>query len=679
MSGGNSAMAEQGREPGQHGDITRRDFLDGVALTIGGVAMGAAMAAGPAAAAPGGAYPPTLQGMRGFDDEAMKVGHAVRDGELPATGEATGEVYDLVVVGAGMAGLSAAYFYRKQIPGAKILVLEGSDDFGGHARRVEFDVGGWTLLAPGGTIAIDAPRTYSPESLQLLRDIGVDIERFYKHREIDKPVIQPPGGKPAPSALFLAREVFGADHLVKDISTERAADVWARDLAKAPLSAGAKAGFIKLNTDSPLETAAGKELAALPAVEKTRRLKAMSYAAYLRDVVGLHPDAIALTQRMNFPMDSNQTANIDTMSAWAAWRRGESGFAGLGERPPHQRSTLTRDIGQWVQFPDGNATLARLLVRWLIPGTLPGETMEDSIGARMDYGKLDLPANDVRIRLSSMVTRVRHLGDPAASREVEASYVQGGKVHGVRARAAVMACFNSIIPHLVPDLPEEQKAGLRMAVRKPLVQTWVAFRNARAFQKLGVDMIHCPGMFFLAIQQWEQSAVGGAYRKAAGPGEPVIVLMEMAPRILEEPGSGLPPRDQWRIGRARLESIDFATIEKNARSQLDRVLGPAGFDSRRDIAGITVCRWAHGYAGGSNTLFDPDWTHRLDAPWVVGRRRFGRIAISNSDAAAVSLTNAAFAQSHRAVGEIVNDVVRPVYDYRWSESDMAGLPDDAPG
>lgn len=113
-------------------------------------------------------------------------------------------------------------------------------------------------------------------------------------------------------------------------------------------------------------------------------------------------------------------------------------------------------------------------------------------------------------------------------------------------------------------------------------------------------------------------------------------------------------------------------MERNIRAQLDRVLGPGGFDARRDIAGITVCRWSHGHSGGTNDLYDPDWSHRTDAPWIVGRQRFGRIAISNSDAAATSLTSAAFAQSHRAVTEIVNDVVRPVYDFRWSERDTAG-------
>ncbi|WP_380876490.1 spermidine dehydrogenase SpdH [Sphingomonas sp. DBB INV C78] len=667
-------MPEQDRETGGRNDITRRDFLDGVALTIGGAAIGAAVS-GPALAAEKAAaadYPPALQGLRGFDNNAMAAGHAVRDGQVAGPVVDTSEVYDLVVVGSGMSGLSAAYFYRKQIPGAKVLVLEGSDDFGGHARRVEFDVGGWQVLAPGGTIALAGPKTYSPESMQLLQDIGVDVNRFNTYAEADKPAIQLPGGKRAPTGMFLAKEHYGRDHLVADISTDRSAEQWRADLATAPLSDGAKAGFAKLQTDKT------DHLAGLSAQEKARRLSSISYAAYLKDVAGIHPDAIDLASRMNYPMESSQAASIDTMSAFYAWRRGESGFAGLGERPPHNRSTLTNKPGKWVQFPDGNASVARLLVRWLIPGTLPGATMEDSIRAPMAYDKLDLPANDVRLRLSSMVTNVKHLGTPESAREVEVSYVRDGRAHKVRSRAVVLACFNAIIPHLVPELPEEQKAGLRMAVRKPLVQTWVAFRNSAAFYKLGVDSIACPGMFFLSIQQWEQSAVGGAYRKATGPNEPVIVLMELANHVLGEPGSGLPPRDQWRAGRARLETISFNTFEKNVRSQLDRVLGPAGFDSRRDIAGITVCRWAHGYAGGTNTLFDPDWTHRTDAPWVVGRKRFGRIAIANSDAAAVSLTNAAFDQSRRAVSEIVNDVVRPVYNYFWSESDTAGLPVDYP-
>jgi spermidine dehydrogenase len=408
--------------------------------------------------------------------------------------------------------------------------------------------------------------------------------------------------------------------------------------------------------------------------QKIQQLRRMSYAHYLCSVAKIHPETVAFQVRNGSGDSDNQAAGPETYSAWYAWRRNQRGFDGLGLPTANELSNLTNDTGQNIAFPDGNAGVARLLIRSMIPQALPGSTAEDSIAGRLRYDEIDRPANDVRIRLSSTVARVRHLGDPLAAKEVEVTYVRAGRAQRVRANAAVMACFNAMIPHLVPELPETQKAALRMAVRKPLVRTFVAIRNWSAFQKLGVSAISCPGMFHQYMTPWIRPEWGGAYANARSPGDPVIVYMQLANSVLEMHGSGLPPREQWKAARAKLQAISFETMERNIRSQLDRVLGPGGFRSKRDIAGITVCRWSHGYAGGSNELYDPDWSHRTDAPWVVGRQRFGRIAISNSDAAATSLTSAAFAQSHRAVMEIVNDIVRPVYDFRWSESDTAGEP-----
>jgi spermidine dehydrogenase len=290
---------------------------------------------------------------------------------------------------------------------------------------------------------------------------------------------------------------------------------------------------------------------------------------------------------------------------------------------------------------------------------------------------LDRASNEVRIRLSSTAIRARHLGDPLTAEEVEVTYLRDGKPYNVRARAVVMACFNAIVPYLVPELPEAQKAALHLAVRKPLVTTNVAIRNWRAFQKLGVSNISCPGMFYTSIGLSVPTAVGG-YRNASSPDEPIVVSMGLTATILEKHGSGLPPREQWKAARAELQRITFATFENNIRSQLDRVLGPGGFDAKRDVAGIIINRWSHGYAGGSNELYDSDCSHRMDAPWVVARKQFGRITISNSDAAAVSLTNAAWQQSHRCVTEIVTNIVRPVFDFHWSERDTAGQPGDYP-
>jgi spermidine dehydrogenase len=474
--------------------------------------------------------------------------------------------------------------------------------------------------------------------------------------------------------MFFGKEIYGVDRLVPNRPSTRSgtAEEWRAYLARTPMSEGARTGLVKLFTDRT------DYLAGESTEDKVRRLRRMTYVDYLAKVVGLHPDAVAYVQTRGGGDGNNQAAGPDTFSAWFAWRLGLAGFSGLGLPVANQASTLTRDPGQHIFFPDGNGGVARLLVRWLVPDALPGNTMEDSIPARVRYDMLDRPTNDVRIRLSSAAIRVKHLGDPLAAGEVEVTYVRAGQACRVRAGAAVRACFNAIVPYLVPELPEEQKAALHRAVRKPLVYTRVALRNWKAFQRLGVSNVVCPGMFYEDIGLELPSEWGGAYRNPASPDEPIIVSMGLANSLLEMHGSGLPPREQWKAARAKLEAIGFETMERNIRSQLDRVLGPGGFSARRDIAGITVSRWCHGYAGGTNELYDPDWSHRTDAPWIVGRRRFGRIAISNSDSAAVSLTNAAFAQSHRAVTEIVNDVVRPVYDFNFSERDTAGPMGDYP-
>ena len=691
-------MTKRNRELGRDGEITRRDFLDGVALAIGGTVastvVGSARAdaetvvpgaaspppvsfQGPAVAASDAAnYPPLRTGMRGQEDAANAAGHAVRDGGAFAAPVDTGEVYDLIVVGAGMAGLGAAYFYRKQIPRQKVLVIDGCDDFGGHARRNEFIVDGKRLIAGGGTAALWRPNTFPPEAQELLRDIGIDRELYYKESAATPNPVRDLGLRPA---MFFSKESFGADRLVPNPPPELglrgggstpAAEL-SKFLAQAPFSEGTKQGLLKLLTDK------SDYMPGVSVEEKVRQLKKTSYTDFLSKIAKIHSDAVAYVLGLGSGGASNQGAGPDTYSAWYAWRRGQPGFAGMGLPQAAQISNIVKDPGENIRFPDNAANGARLLVRWLIPDALPGKSMDDSILQKINYSALDLPTNEVRIRLSSTVIRARHLGDPTSAKEVEVTYLRDGKAYNVRARAVVMACFNAIVPYLVPELPEAQKAALHMAVRMPLVSTNVAIRNWRAFQKLGVSNINCPGMFFTSIGLSIVPAIGG-YRNPTSPDEPIVVSMGLANRIVEKHGSGLPPREQWKAARAELQKISFATFESNIRSQLDRVLGPGGFDASRDVAGIIVNRWSHGYASGSNELYDPDYSHRMDAPWIIARKQFGRITISNSDAAGVSLTNAAWQQSHRCVSEIITNIVRPVFDFHWSERDTAGEPDDHP-
>ena len=110
-------------------------------------------------------------------------------------------------------------------------------------------------------------------------------------------------------------------------------------------------------------------------------------------------------------------------------------------------------------------------------------------------------------------------------------------------------------------------------------------------------------------------------------------------------------RDQQIAGRMELYHTQFATFERNIRSQLEHILSPGGFDAARDIQAITVNRWPHGYAYEYNSLFDPNWPEN-ERPCVVGRQPFGRISIANSDAGAFSYTSAAIDQAYRAVKEV---------------------------
>jgi spermidine dehydrogenase len=218
-----------------------------------------------------------------------------------------------------------------------------------------------------------------------------------------------------------------------------------------------------------------------------------------------------------------------------------------------------------------------------------------------------------------------------------------------------MACFNAIVPYLCPELPDAQKQALHRMVRKPLTATAVGLNNWRAFATAKTRSIAFPNGFYSHLFL-DLGYDLGAYRGAKSPEDPAIVLLGYTPNF-----PGAPAREQYREGRARMMEYSLEFYERNAREQLMRALGPSGFDDRRDIAGITVNRWAHGYACGENDLYDPERITVAESSWVVGRKRFGRIAIANSDSAGVSMAQAAFDQANRAVKDLIYEVLEPTF------------------
>jgi spermidine dehydrogenase len=643
------------RELGMARSITRRDFLNGVALGVGGALaspwlnplLAAQESASPQDRA--GYYPPTLTGMRGSHPGAFETAHQLRDGEFwEKAGKPleTGETYDLVVVGGGMSGLAAAYFYRKQAgASSRILILDNHDDFGGHAKRNEFRPGGRLLLANGGTVSIESPFPYSKEARGLLTELGIDPPALQK-KYVDREVYGGLG-----FAYFFDKETFGTDRLVTNAPTgsygrQPESRKWADFVVRTPLSSQAQQDIIHIQE--------GKTdyMAGVPQEEKKARLSRMSYKDFLLNVVKAHPDVIPFYQTRTHGLYG---IGIDAVPALDCWAIHFPGFDGMAlDRVPSKGLTFTA-LGEVTpqepyhfHFPDGNAAIARMLVRSMIPTCAPGNTAEDIVTARIDYSRLDREESAVRIRLNSTVVGVRNVGTPDSAKQVEVIYGRDQKAYGIRAKGAVLACWNMVIPYICQELPAEQKQALQYGVKVPLVYTVVGVRDWKSFHKIGVRGISCPGMYHSSVNL-DQAVSMGDYKFPQSPEEPILIRMLRTPC---QPG--LSAREQQRAGHYELLATAFETFERNIRDQLARVLSSGGFDPARDIEAITVNRWPHGYAYEYNPLWDPDWPDGK-RPCEIARRRLGRITIANSDAAAAAYTDQAIDQGYRAVQELLSD------------------------
>jgi spermidine dehydrogenase len=625
-----ASSRRENRELGMDRRIPRRDFLQGMlvgaALTLSAPLRRVYAAEGAQDAS--GYYPPLLTGLRGSHPGSFEAAHALRDGKAVAAARDTGENYDLIVVGGGISGLAAAHFYRTRYgANSRILILDNHDDFGGHAKRNEFMLDGRMQLMNGGTLDIDSPRPYSAVSEQLIRSVGIDVDALQptQHRNFFRQ-------HGLSESVFFDRETFGVDRLVRG---KRGVGV-----SHYPLSARARADILRIE--------AGKTdfMPGLSSDEKKDRLSRMSYADFLSKVVQADADTVKFYQQITHGWWG---VGIDAISALDCWGNDFSGFKGMRLAPgsiPRMGFTPAgfADTGgsKSLHFPDGNASVARLLVRGLLPEAVPGHSAMDVITTRIDYAKLDQASSAVRLRLNSIVVRAANVG---AAGGAEVIYIEGGGASKVRGRHCVLACWNMMIPYLCPELPDAQKAALHELVKTPLVYTSVALRNWQSFAKLKVARVYSPAAYHSEVWLNEKVDIG-AYRSIEDPSQPILLHMQRTPCK-----PGLTEHEQNKAGRTELLATSFETFERNVREQLARTLDGGGFDPARDITALTVNRWPHGYAPEYNPLFEPEQPESA-RPHVIGRAPFGNITIANSDAGGGAYTDSAIDQAHRAVLEL---------------------------
>lgn len=615
-------------------DIPRRDILQGFGVLGAGSLLPRNVFA---QSAKSEYYPPARTGMRGSHPGSFEAAHErIQNRARYYQVDEKSNYYDLVVVGAGISGLSAAFFYRQRHRDAKILILDNHDDFGGHAKRNEFLVNGQRLIGYGGSQTMVEPSSYSRTVKRLLRALDIDPsifetaydQDFYKRHDLG-------------AGIHFDKANFGVDRVVRydlgmfdgyyplapsDLSPEEM-------VAQLPISSTAQQQLLKVmvTTEDRLPDYKGWR--------KDEYLYYISYRKFLEKHLGVtDPDVFKVLQDLSY--DSG--VGIEAVNAWSAMNSG-----GLPGRDATGLDPYVDPEPYIHHFPDGNATIARALVHKLIPETLGSQSINAGVTSQLDYSKLDLPGSDVRIRLNSTVLQVENDSD---NKHVTLAYHRDGTHYGIRAGHCVMAGYNAMLPYIVKGLPGIQAAALSEQVKVPILYSNVALRNWQAWHKMRLGAAVSPtGYHVVSALDFPVSI--GDYRHSQQPDEPIIVQMQRFPHASN---SGLTAKEQFRVGRQELIGTSFETIETNIREQLGSMLSEGGFDPARDIEGITVNRWAHGYSSWYNPLFEANYDEDDDPRYahVQARKRHGRITIAGSDSAAVALMDAAIEQAYRAVREL---------------------------
>ena len=648
--------------------ITRRDFINGVsyglAASVAPIDFLKAKNIDPFK------YPPALTGIRGNHPGSFDHAHrlALAGGNFLEEIIDLGESNDLIVVGGGISGLSAAYFYQERTAlNQNILILDNHDDFGGHAKRNEFQVDGREILTYGGSQSIESPSYYEEVSKKLMADLGIDFQKFYTAYDFDYFK-----NRGLTSSFFFNKETYGENKIVRNVPNYRY-DINHKNNTKPenikkvvkemPISDKSKDEFTRLFLDKT------DFFPEMTLEEKFYHLENMSYEEYLRKYHKVGDEVVGLFHTMLWSLWGVGTESIP---AFGAFSDGLPGFSGLGftedegttepENEMYDISTYDETIEGFMSknevsdepyifhFPDGNATIARLLVRKMIPNAISGNTMEDIVTAKADYSQLDLPDQNTKIRLESTVISVKNVNGG-----VEVIYVNQGKLYKVSGKKCILACYNGIIPELCPELPNKQKEALKYNVKVPLVWIQVAMKNWHMFANKGISRAISPNSFFNNMYIDFPVSIGD-YQYPQTFDEPVVFLMNHVPT---RPYEGLTNREQHRKGRYDILKLSFQDYEDRIIDHLSAMFG-SDF-KEEDLAGITVNRWAHGYSYEYNSLFDnaffdgrmPDSIDNERYPHVIGRKPFGNISIANSDSGGSAYVDAAIVQADRAVNELL--------------------------
>jgi spermidine dehydrogenase len=620
-------------------EITRRDFVGGVLL-----ASGAALLDGrtPVELM---AQKDEFTGYGGVGEYArsngntwavLQAGHRIRDRvyePVPKDVIETGEMYDCVVVGGGISGIAAALFFQRQTGGTKnCLLLENHPIFGGEAKQNEFEVDGKRLVAHQGSAIYQLQK---PQSF---------LAQFYDSIGLKAPKLtyQKWGG-PQPETKLSQTPYDAAGMDVGQYGfwfgpkSGQKNGMWVMDpvrrkLAGAPIPAAAKAEWVRFLT--------GTEVSGKP----------FEHPKTEGDGISRYLDSITMEQHYieRFGLSRETVRTYLSPVEGGGSGLGPDALSGYADYAFEMLEPVPDENGAMSQmFPGGNTTIARLMVKSLIPGAIDGETSVDGVtrGA-VKFHALDVAGAAARIRLESTVVAVQHDGDAARAESVSVVYEKGGKLYRSRARRVVMAGGSWTSKQIVRDLPEAQKAAYGQFYRSPCMMANVAVRNWRFLHNMGMSGCRWFGGQVGDYFEVRKLALVGGVEPTIGPDSPVVLTVKC---LYSYPG--MATEAQGNRGRIEMLGTSFAVYEQRIRQQFTEMFAGAGFDANHDIAGIVLNRWGHAYLSPQpGFFFGKDGK---EAPRQVLRKApFGRIAFANTDLAGAMDHRYSILEAKRAVEQI---------------------------
>jgi len=624
-------------------EITRRDFVGSTLLASGAVLLGAASPAELLAQRDeftgyGGVG--EYSASNGNTLDVLRAGHTIRDGvydPLPKEIVDTGESYDCVIVGGGISGLAAALFFRRQAGSeTKCLVLENHPIFGGEAKQNEFLVDNKRLIAHQGSAIYQLQYPHS------------FLARFYDSIGLKAPKLtyQKWGGTEPEMALSTTPyEAVGLQHgqygFWFGAKFGHAQGMWlidpvGKNLERAPLSDAARQEWLRWLKGEPVE----KKKFEHPKIEG--------------DAVSRYLDSITLEQHYM----ERFALSRETVRTFLA--PVEGGGSGLGPDALSAYSDYAYEMlhplkeeegGADQMFPGGNATIARLMVKTLLPQAIDGpDGVEGVCRNPVKFSAIDIPGARTRIRLSSTVIAVQHDGDAGKANTVTIIYLKDGKLYRVKARSVVMAGGSWTAKHMIKDLPEEHRGAYAQFYRSPCMMANVAVRNWRFLHKMGIS--GCRWFEgFGNYMEVRKLALTGLEDSTIGPDSPIVLNLKV---LYSYPGQST--EEQGNRGRAEMMRTSFRSYEQQVREQFTAMFAGAGFDAQRHIAGIILNRWGHAYLSPQPGFFFG--RNGEPAPREVLRRApFGRIAFANTDLAGAMDHRYSILEAKRAVEQLLDGVL----------------------